>query len=220
MMKCAVGCVNKMAFPTEEGTALDSWCKQSGGASLIRCLSDSPFYCFDAFECLWARCSPDALGGNWDFSLSPLILIRGEIKERKRLINKKDMSLIHSAVGRKFFKWNATRYLIAWLHEGRTIHFKGNACMHFKCSISQLRPDGSESKRKARSISVMMCEKGKLLAQRVLFLITFHLAIFHLIQNKQLEMQGDDIQPAVATVEPAFPVNTHCRLRALVALAW
>lgn len=103
MMKCAVGCVHKMAFLTEEDTALESQCKQSGEASLTGCLPDSPFHCFDSSECLRARCGPDALGGCWDFSLSPHILIRGDIKESKRLVNKKDVSLIHSAAGRKFF---------------------------------------------------------------------------------------------------------------------
>lgn len=52
--------------------------------------------------------------------------------------------------------------------------------MNFKCSISRLRADGSEKKAKERSISVMMCEKAKLLAQHVLFLITFHLETEHL----------------------------------------
>lgn len=110
----------------------------------------------------------------------------------------------------------------AW---GAQCTFQRESMLAFQMQYLSIETACEREQRQERSISVMMCEKGKLLAQHVLFLITFHLAIFHLMQNKQLEMQCDDIQPSVATVEPAFPrlgisVNTRCRLRALVALAW
>lgn len=48
-----------------------------------------------------------------------------------------------------------------------------------------------------------MCEKGKLLAQHVLFLITVHLAREHL-QNKQLEC--DDAEPSATCMSSSEPV--------------
>lgn len=82
--------------------------------------------------------------------------------------------------------------------------------MHaFQMQYLSIETACEREQRQERSISVMMCEKGKLLAQHVLFLITFHLAIFHLMQNKQLEMQCDDIQPSAAAEEPAFSTSGH-----------
>lgn len=94
MMKCAVGCVNKMAFLTEEDNALElySRCIPSG----MTLLTHRPPYLFtfllsDALKAAndRAECCSGVSGGNWDFSLSPLISVRGEIKEGNGLINKK-----------------------------------------------------------------------------------------------------------------------------------
>lgn len=86
MMKCAAGCVNKLAFLTEQDNALDGVYKVEWLQSLAVYLICSPFHCLIARQAAAerARCIPDAPGGDWDFSLSPLIPACGGIKEGKK----------------------------------------------------------------------------------------------------------------------------------------
>lgn len=79
--------------------------------------------------------------------------------------------------------------MLARLHRERGVGFKGKkrACIS---NLVSLNREGARagSNGKERSISAMMCEKGKLLAQHGLPLITSHWAVLRLRQNKQVEM--------------------------------
>lgn len=151
MMKCAVGCVNKMAFLTEDDTAVElySQCIPSGVTSLTHCLSYLlTFLPFDASEAgnNRAHCSPDISGGNWDSSLSPLISMCGEIKggEKGSLIKRRVSNPLSGWEEMFLMKCNTLPNCAD--ASGAQYTFQRKICMNFKCSISQLRPDTSERK--------------------------------------------------------------------------
>lgn len=151
MMKCAAGCVNKLAFLTEAGQHRPGWSgrdTQSGAAAVA-----SP-----PAEAAPGGFFLTAPGGDGDFSLSPLIPASrwnqsgwGSGGGLGWLVDKKDVSPIRKSAAAAasaaeeeeeeifLMKCNTLANCYAAL---RILKAGGRARLHFKCSISQLRARG------------------------------------------------------------------------------